>query len=133
MSKSKIPHGIIKIPSSLKDSFFKYWFEFLRPLHRLTPRETDVITAFVKQRYELSKLTKDDFMLDQVLMTQEIKEKVRNECGLSLPHFQVIMGKLREGGLIIDGSINKRFIPNIKEEDGHFKLLLLFEFENEEK
>ena len=29
---------------------------------------------------------------------------------------------------IVNNKINPRFIPNIKEEDGNFKLLLLFDF-----
>jgi hypothetical protein len=37
------------------------------------------------------------------------------------------MGKLRKSKIIVDGKINPRFIPNIREEEGFFELLLLFE------
>ena len=66
MSTKLNPHGVINIPASLEGSFFRYWFEFLRPFHNLTARELDVITAFTKQRYELSKVIKDSDILDVI-------------------------------------------------------------------
>lgn len=124
--KSK-PNNIVRVPCSLSKSFFRYWFMFLEPFHKLTDREIDVITSFVKQRYELSKVIKDNDILDKVTMSEDTKKKVREECNITLPHFQVIMGKLRKNKVIIDGKINPRFIPNIDEEAGSFQLLLLFE------
>lgn len=126
---NKKANNVVRIPCSLYGSFFRYWFMFLKPFHKLTDREIDVITSFVKHRYELSKVIKDDGILDKVVMSEDTKRKVREECNITLPHFQVIMGKLRSSKVIIDGKINPRFIPNIEEEDGFFKLLLLFEFQ----
>ena len=126
---NKKANNVVRIPCSLNGSFFRYWFLFLKPFHKLTDREIDVITSFVKHRYELSKVIKDDEILDKVVMSEDTKRKVREECNITLPHFQVIMGKLRSSKVIIDGKINPRFIPNIIEEDGFFKLLLLFELQ----
>jgi hypothetical protein len=123
----KKANNIVRIPTSLSGKFFKYWFEFLKPFHKLTDREIDVIVSFVRQRYELSKVIKDDAILDKVTMSEDTKKKVREECNINLPHFQVIMGKLRKNKVIIDGKINPRFIPNIDEENGYFQLMLLFE------
>nr|DAP80922.1 MAG TPA: hypothetical protein [Crassvirales sp.] len=120
-------NNVIRIPTSLNSKFFRYWFEFLQPFHKLTEREIDVITSLVKQRYELSKVIKDDEILDRVTMSEDTKRKVREECNMTLPHFQVIMGKLRKSKVIIDNKINPRFIPNIREDSGTFQLLLLFE------
>ena len=123
----KKPDNIVRIPCSLNKSFFRLWFKFLEPFHKLTDREIDVITSFVKQRYELSKVIKDNDILDKVTMSEDTKRKVREECNITLPHFQVIMGKLRKNKVIVDGKINPIFIPNIDEETGTFQLLLLFE------
>lgn len=123
----KKPNNAIRVPCSLDKSFFKYWFMFLQPFHKLTDREMDVIASLVKQRYELSKVIKDIDILDKVTMSEDTKKKVRKECNITLPHFQVIMGKLRKNKVIVDGKINMRFIPNIVEEDGVLQLLLLFE------
>lgn len=120
--------SIVRIPCKVDDKFFRYWFEFLTPFHNLTEREMDVITSFVKQRYELSKVIKDNEILDKVTMSEDTKKKVREECDISLPHFQVIMGKLRKNKVIIDGKINPRYIPSVDEENGSFKMMLLFDF-----
>jgi hypothetical protein len=124
---SERPNNIIRIPTSLSVNFFKLWLMFLEPFHKLTKREIDVAASFVKQRYELSKVIKDSEILDRVTMSEDTKKKVREECNITLPHFQVIMGKLRKNKVIIEGKINPRFIPNIDEETGTFQLLLLFE------
>lgn len=120
--------SIVRIPCKVDGKFFRYWFEFLTPFHNLTGREMDVITSFVKQRYELSKVIKDNEILDKVTMSEDTKKKVREECDISLPHFQVIMGKLRKNKVIIDGKINPRYIPSVDEENGSFKMMLLFDF-----
>jgi hypothetical protein len=120
--------SIVRIPCKVDGKFFRYWFEFLTPFHNLTEREMDVITSFVKQRYELSKIIKDNEILDKVTMSEDTKKKVREECDISLPHFQVIMGKLRKNKVIIDGKINPRYIPSVDEENGSFKMMLLFDF-----
>jgi hypothetical protein len=120
--------SIVRIPCKVDGKFFRYWFEFLQPFHNLTEREMDVITSFVKQRYELSKVIKDNEILDKVTMSEDSKKKVREECDISLPHFQVIMGKLRKNKVIIDGKINPRYIPSVDEENGSFKMMLLFDF-----
>ena len=65
----KKANNIIRIPTSLEGKFFKYWFMFLEPFHNLTDREIDIITAFVKKRYELSKVIKDNEILDKVTMS----------------------------------------------------------------
>jgi hypothetical protein len=124
----KKANNIVRISTSLNTNFFKYWFEFLKPFHNLTEREINVISSFVKNRYELSKVIKDDDILDKVVMSEDTKRKVREECNITLPHFQVIMSKLRKNKVILDGRINPKFIPNIVEEEDSFQLLLLFDF-----
>lgn len=121
----KKPDSVVKVPGNI-DSFFRRWFEFLQPFHKLTSREMDVATAFVKHRYDLSKVIKDNDILDKVVMNEDTKRKIREECNITLPHFQVIMGKLRKSQIIVDGKLNSRFIPNIDEDSDSFKLLLYF-------
>ena len=55
----KKANNVVRIPTSLQENFFKYWFLFLKPFHNLTNREIDVIASFAKNRYELSKFIKD--------------------------------------------------------------------------
>ena len=121
--------NVVRIPCKLDYSFFKMWFMFLQPFHRLTEREMEVATSFVKQRYELSKVVSDNNILDRLVMSEDTKRKVREECNITLPHFQVIMGKLRKNSIIVDGKLNPRYIPRVIEENGSFKLMLLFDFQ----
>lgn len=125
MTRGKVD-SIIKIPTTL-DDFFRYWFEFLKPFHQLTEREIDVAAALIKQRYELSKVITDNNILDKVVMSDDTRKIVRERCNLSLPYFQVIMGKLKKNKVIVNGRINPKFIPSISEENGNFQLLLLFD------
>lgn len=121
--------NVVRIPCKLDYSFFKMWFMFLQPFHHLTEREMEVATSFVKQRYELSKVVSDNNILDKLVMSEDTKRRVREECNITLPHFQVIMGKLRKNNIIIDGKLNPRYIPRVIEENGSFKLMLLFDFQ----
>ena len=121
--------NVVGIPCNLDQSFFKMWFMFLQPFHRLTEREMEVATSFVKQRYELSKVVSDNNILDRLVMSEDTKRKVREECNITLPHFQVIMGKLRKSNIIVEGKLNPRYIPRVIEENGSFKLMLLFDFQ----
>lgn len=116
--------GLSQTP--LGDNFFKYWFIFLKPLHHLSDREIDVIASFTKQRYYLSKVISDEKLLDEVLMGEEVKRKVREDCNISLAHFQVIMGKLRKNKVIVNNKINPKLIPNIEEDAKSVQLLVLF-------
>lgn len=119
-------NNVINISTSTEGKFFKYWFEFLRPFHKLTDREIDVIASFVKHRYNLSKVIKDQKILDSVTMSEDTKRKVREECNITQAHFQVIMTKLKKSKVIEDGNINPKFIPRLTEDNGNFQLLLSF-------
>lgn len=120
-------NNVVRVPTSINGKFFRFWLEFLEPFHSLTKRELDVATSFLKHRYELAKVIKDPDILDKVTMGEETRRKIRTECKMTLPHFQVVMSKLREGKFVIYNKINPRFIPNIEVGEGYFSLLILFE------
>lgn len=122
-------NNVVRIPASLDKDFFRYWFMFLQPFHNLTSREIDVATAFVKERYDLSKVIKNSEILDKVTMSEDTRKKIREELEMSLPHFQVMMSKLKKSKIIVNGKLNPKFIPNISEEDNMFQLLLFFELQ----
>lgn len=123
------PNNIVRIPCKSLKSFFIYWFTFLKPFHNLSAREIDVIASFVKQRYELSKVIKDEELLNNVIMSSDIKKKIREECNITSQNFQVIMSGLRKRKVIINDRINPRYIPNLGEDPSSFQLLLHFEQE----
>lgn len=112
-----------------KSKFFRYWFEFLQPFHKLSTKEMDVIASFLNFRYELSKVIRDNDVLDKVVFSNDIKKKVREECNIQTPYFQVIMSNLRKSGVIQNNRINKKFIPNIEEDAKEFRLILHFDLQ----
>lgn len=120
-------NNIIRIPTSLEGKFFKYWLEFLKPIHRLTDREIEVVELFLKKRYQLSKVVTDKELLEKVAMSEDVKKEIREELGITLAHFQVIMSKLRKNKVIIDNRLNKKFMPNLTKKGDTFTLLLHFE------
>lgn len=122
----KKPNSALTIDSPLNKNFFRMWLEFLKPFHRLTDRETDVLAAYLKERYFLSKKINDPELLDKITMSEDTKKRVRESCNMSSTHFQVIMTKLKKANIINNGKISPKLIPKITEEDGVFQLLLLF-------
>ena len=121
------PNNIVTIPTSLNSGFFKWWCVFLRPFVSLTNREIDVIASFLKQRWELSKAISDPAILDTMMMGNETKKKVAEECGITSQHLYVVMNNLRKNNVIVNNVINPKLIPNIRQDDnGCFQLLILF-------
>jgi predicted transcriptional regulator len=115
---------------SPEGDFFRYWVEFLRPIHELTKREMDVLAEFLKARYELSKVIIDSDTLDRVLMSEETKRNIRTSCGISAKHFQVIMSKFRKNGVVKNNKIHLNLIPTITDEG--VGLLVHFSFKDEQ-
>lgn len=124
-------NNVVKIPTSLDEKFFKNWFLFLRPFHKLSNKEMDIAASFAYERFKLSKNITDNALLDKVTMSEETYREIKSKNELSPAHFQVIMSKLRKNKVIIEGKLNPKFIPNISADSKDFKLLFLFDLNAE--
>ena len=60
---------------------------------------------------------------------KDTKRKIREICGLSNTHFQVIMTKLKKNKIIDNGKINPKFIPRVEHDSKGFQLLLAFDLQ----
>lgn len=120
--------GLIKVPVTLDASFFRRWLQFISPLHNISPRGMDILASFLSNRYELSKVITDKNLLEKVAVNSDSIKKVMNECGITSNYMQVMMGRFKRDGVIIDGKINPKFIPDLKEDSNSYKLLLYFYF-----
>lgn len=116
--------GAIEIPCD--NNFFKWWLEFLKPVHHLTDRQMDVVAAFLKRRYALTQKITDTALVDKILMSQEMKTEVREECSMSLSQFRVLLSTLKQKKIIVDDKINLKYVPNIQKGISDFRLLLVF-------
>lgn len=131
MGKLPKPNNIVEIKTRPDIEFFRWWCIFLRPLINLTNREIDVISCFLKWRFELSKSISDPAILDTMVMSNDTKKKVIEECGMTQEHFYVVMSNLKKHKIIVNDVINPALIPNIKHdnETGYFQLLILFKLQ----
>ena len=119
-------NNVISIQSSIEGRFFRYWLEFLKPFHKLTEREIDVLAAFLKYRYELSKVISDPKLLNDLIMSKDTKRKIREDCGISHVHFYSIMDKFKKLKVIDNDRINPKFIPILDKDAKTIQLLLSF-------
>ena len=125
------PDNVTVVPTNSK-TVFRKWLEFMRPYHKLTDREMDVAAAFIRHRYELSKVISDDTILNNVLMSKDIKDKIISELGITLQHFQVMIGSLRRNGVLLNNRINTKFIPSLQEGSDYLTLMFYFKIEDEQ-
>ena len=117
---------VVGITTPLDWTFFRHWVDFLAPLHKLNRRDADITASLLYRRFQLSQVIFNDDVLDAVLLSAEQKKLTREEFGLSQQNFQVIMAKLRKKKVIVDGKINKRFVPMITQDMDEYKLLIHF-------
>lgn len=123
--------NIVRIPSSLLDTkrnFFRQWLEMIRPLHGLTTKEIEVLAYLLSKRLELSKSVINGEMIDKLLLSLEGKREIKEDLDISTSHLHMILNKFREKGVIRNGMINKRYIPNVEYDSKDYKLIMLFEF-----
>lgn len=121
--------NVVRVPCKLDGKFFKYWFDFLQPLHNLTERERVVAASLLKKRFELSQNITSEEILNKYLMSQEILNQIKHECNLKTTHLQVIFTKFRKYGIITpDGGINPKYIPKVDSNKNSFSLLIYYDF-----
>lgn len=120
-------NNIIKIPTSI-DNFFRYWMEFLKPFHNLTNKEMDVAAKILQYRQNLSKVVKDEKVLNDVLLSKENRKNIREELNITPAHLQVILSTLKGVEFLKNGRVNPRFIPRLN-NNKQFNLLMSFDFE----
>lgn len=110
----KIADTALRIPCT-KESFLKVWFDLLRPVHKLTQKETEVAISFVEHWHKLQSTVKDDKQLNQLLFSPQEKALICQELGLSPQHMRKIMVKLRQRHIIVNDRLNYRYIPSYTE------------------
>lgn len=122
-------NDVIRVPCTIDDNFFKFFFTIMKPYHGLSSREIDVLSLLVRKRYYLSKVISDPKILDKVVMDEDTRKEIREQLGMSSQHLLVILNKLKANGILKDGKINPKFIPSLKEGQNNYQLLFLFDFD----
>lgn len=121
------PDNMVRIEGSPDKNFFKWWCIIMLPFIKLTPREIDLVSCFLKERHELSKKILDPVLLDNQLMSKETRQKMIDECGITLEYFHVLKSSLQSKGVITESGLNPNVIPRVsKDNNGYCQLLFLF-------
>lgn len=108
-------------------SFFRLWIEFLAPFHKLTSRERDVAARIIIQYFKLKESIPDPEMLKEVLWSHTSRKDMRESLGMSQAHFQMILAKLRDAKILLNGDLNPKYIPHTT-DDPRFMLTIIFDW-----
>jgi hypothetical protein len=121
-----------KLKMSPDGDFFRTWVDFLKPVHKLTDGEMNVLAEYLKYRYELSKSITDPEIVDNILMSGDTRKVIRTRCGIKTKHLNVIINKFRKNGVLLkNGKIYPKLIPSHSKEGAG--LMIYFNFRNEKQ
>ena len=109
------------------DSFYRMWMEFLTPFHKLTSREKDVAARIIAQYFKLKESIPDPEVLRDVLWSRNSRKDMMTSLGMSQAHFQMVLAKLRESGVIKDGDLNQKYLPD-KSDEPRFALQIVYDW-----
>lgn len=110
------PNNFINLKCANETQFIRMWVEFLTPFHRLTARERDVMARVIVQYFRLKESIQDPEVLRDVLWSKKSRKDMMDSLKMSQPHFQMVLAKLKDAGVIVDGIVHHRFIPHMTDE-----------------
>ncbi len=112
----------IRIPYKTKKDYYNNWLLFLNPiLHLREQTEIPVLAAFLLL-YDTHK-DYDENTLYSLLFSDETKLAVRLKLKVSERSFNKSFRALEVKGLIVDGKLNKKILPNKKLNISFSKLI----------
>jgi hypothetical protein len=120
------------------EEFYRNWVDILTPIHKLTARNRQILLAFLTLRYELAQNITSETLLDEILMNEDSKAKIKERCGLQGNYLQVAMFNLAKQNVLIKTlsndtrkkykyRINPRVLPDMQYTDAG--VILQFNFE----
>ncbi len=116
-------NNIIRIPMSV-DEVSRSWLIMLRPMHKLSGKSLDMATLILDKMLALRKAGRA--APDDMFISPKSKAELKSRLGITDAYMRVIFTRLRKAGFIRpDGTVNKRFIPDIDGSD-HFRFLIDF-------
>lgn len=128
-------NSVWAVNSPIKDRvFFKSWLELLKPYHRLTSKAIELASVLLEQRYMFEQRgVSDEGLLNKLVFSTENKRKIREDLNLKKEHFQYLLTLLRNAKIVINNTLNPRYIPNIKKDDKKFCISFIFKLDDDNK
>ena len=114
-----------------KKLFFKRWLDFLKPYHKLRPKEIEFLAILLYKRNILSGKVSDDSLVNKLLFDTDTRKEVREELNYNdAQTFNNMLYSLRKSNVLSsDNIIEPALIPNIK--GNNFKLVFNFNVTDE--
>lgn len=134
MAKGCLPEqaNIARIPVNVSDGlliFYKYWLELMRPMHKLTMKEMEVLAYLLMKRYEFMESISDERLANKILFGMEFRAELRKELNITPTHLHVVLTSFRKKNVITEEGINKKFIPKVDKNKGEYALIFLFDLQ----
>lgn len=120
------PNNFIPVKCD-EHSFYRAWIEFLVPYHKLTSREQDVAARILETYFKLREHIEDPEVLRDVLWSRSSRKDMMEAEKMTQAHFQMVLGKLKKAGFLVDWNIAPMFIPH-KGEGSRFVLAVVFDW-----
>ena len=127
----------IRVKTLKSDSnigLFRHWLEFLKPYHKMAPKEMRVVSILLEYRYQISLSVTDEGMIDRLLFAPETRKSIREDLGgMSNVGFNNLLFALRKREVLTSDNILLRtLIPPMGPSDTGFKLVFNFELNGNE-
>ena len=106
------------------------WIEFLAPFHKLTSRERDVAARIIAQYFRLRESVPDPEVLRDIMWSKKSRHDMMESLGMTPPHFQLVLSKLKAAGVLVGEDINPRYIPH-KTDDPRFVLQIVYDWSSQ--
>lgn len=113
--------------------FFYKWLEFIKPLHGLTKLEMKVLAMFLAKRQSLLRVISSESIANDLLMSPSTRKEIREEMDMKNSQFNIIFSNLKKIGAISDNVITPRYIPNVEDSSGEYRLVLIFGIKKNEE
>ena len=65
------------------EKFFRVWLELLRPFHKMTNKEMDVVGYLLYRRHQLMLKVNDEKLVNQLLIDRDTREEIKRRMGYS--------------------------------------------------
>lgn len=104
------------VKSPDRHKFFRSWVEMLTPWHNLTAREKDVLARIMEQYFIIREKTTDEALATELLWTNSSRKDMRESLGMERAHFQMVLARLRESGVLNGEVLEPRYLPHLTEQ-----------------
>lgn len=126
-------NALLNIPYSSKEEFYERWVEFLRPFHGMSSVPCKVFATLLCAREQCAKSSNEDSVIDMLLFSDEVQQEVCKKLGIDRARMYCNLSILRKYGVMTENRINSKFIPDVKEENGEYKVLIRFCYKNDNR